>query len=130
VFIKHQNWKKVKQIGVQSKRLYRLQFDSPMTLVSSNKSNSGRDLDELWHRRMGHLHHGALRMLRETITGVLELGTKHDDVCKGCILGKYAKAVFPKQTIQFSFFMILLPLLGYEALSYPLIELLQCLIDS
>lgn len=75
--------------------MYRLQFDSPMELVS-NGSNSGRYLNELRHRRMGHLHYGALRMLRVIVTDVLELGTEHDDVCKGCVLGKYAKAVFPR----------------------------------
>ena len=26
---------------------------------------------------------------------VPELGTKHDNVCRGCVLGKYAKATFP-----------------------------------
>jgi len=35
-------------------------------------------------------------MLRETVTGVPKLGTEHDDVYRGCVLGKYAKAAFPK----------------------------------
>ena len=30
------------------------------------------------------------------VTGVPELGAKHDDVCRGCILGKYAKETFPR----------------------------------
>jgi len=55
-----------------------------------------KDLNELWHRRMGHLHHGALRILRKTVTGVPDLSTKRDDVCKGCALGKYAKEAFPR----------------------------------
>ena len=60
-------------------------------------SNSNpRDLGELWHRRMCHSHHGALRLLRETVTGVPEVSTEHDDVCKGCVLGKFAKASFPR----------------------------------
>ena len=45
---------------------------------------------------MGHIHHGALRLLRETVTGVPEVSTEHDDVCKGCVLGKFAKASFPR----------------------------------
>jgi len=65
-----------------------------MALIDSNH-NGEKELNELWNRRMGHLHHGALRMLRETVTGVLVLITKNDDVCIGCILGKYAKASFP-----------------------------------
>lgn len=85
MFIKHQNWKKVRQIAVRSNRLYKLQLDSPKALVSSSSSdcsNNGRDLNEIWHRIMGHLHHGALRMLKETITCVPKLGTEHD-VCAG-----------------------------------------------
>jgi len=69
-----------------------------MALISSNNS-SGKELNELWHRGMGHLHHGALMMLKEAIIGVPELGTEHDDVCRGCILGKYAKVAFPRSDI-------------------------------
>ena len=58
-------------------------------------NHGDKDLNELWHRRMSHLHHGALRILRSTITGVPDLSTERDDVCKGCALGKYAKAAFP-----------------------------------
>ena len=56
VFIKHQNWKKVKQVGVHSNGLYKLQIDSLKALVSNNNSDSsssGRDPNELWHRRRG-----------------------------------------------------------------------------
>ena len=45
---------------------------------------------------VGNIHHGALRMLRETITGVLVLSTKYDDVCKGCVLGKYIEASYSR----------------------------------
>ena len=90
VYVKHSRWKKLKQIGAQSNRLYRLQLDSPMALIGS-ESSSGKEMNELWHRRMRHLHHGTLKMLRETVTGVPKLSMEHDDVCKGCVLGKYAK---------------------------------------
>jgi len=66
--------------------LYRLQIDSPVALIGNNNS-SGKELNELWHKRMGHLHHGALRMLKETVTGVLELGSENDDVVEGVYLG-------------------------------------------
>ena len=55
-----------------------------------------RDLNELWHRRMGHLHHGALKTLKKVVTGSPELSTKRDDVCRVCVLGKYAKATYPR----------------------------------
>jgi hypothetical protein len=58
---------------------------------------SSRDLCELWHRRMGHLHHGDLRIVREITIGISEFSIEHDDVCRGCDLGKYTKAPFPGQ---------------------------------
>jgi hypothetical protein len=44
---------------------------------------------------MAHLHHGALNVLKEIVTGLPVLSTKHNDVCKGCALGKYGKTTFP-----------------------------------
>ena len=57
-----------------------------------------RDLNELWHRRMGHLHHGALNILKNIVIGAPELSTRRDEVCRGCVLGKYAKATFPRSS--------------------------------
>ena len=65
MLIKHKDWKSPITIGVRSGRLYRLQFDTPKALMSSCNP---RDLGELWHRRMGHIHHGALKLLHETVT--------------------------------------------------------------
>ena len=50
------------------------------------------------HRRMGHLHHGALRILKKTVISVLDLSTKRDDICRGCMLGKYAKVACPRSS--------------------------------
>ena len=55
-----------------------------------------RDLRELWHRRMGHNHHGALKFLCEMVTSVLEVSKENNDVCKGCVLEKFVKASFPR----------------------------------
>jgi hypothetical protein len=41
------------------------------------------------------LHHGALRVLREMVMGVPDFSSEHHELCKGCILGKYTKTVFP-----------------------------------
>ena len=57
--------------------------------MSSGSSES--HLCELWHRRMAHLHHGALRVLREIVTGVPQFSTEHQEVCRECALGKYTK---------------------------------------
>ena len=93
VYVKHPSWKKKVQIRIKSNRLYILQLESPMAVTGSH---GDKDLNKLWHRRIGHLHHGALRILRSIVTGVPDLSTERDDVCKGCALGKYAKAAFPR----------------------------------
>ena len=77
-------------IGIRSCTLYRLQFESLQALI-----NNTNDMGELWHRRMAHLHHGALNILKEIVIGLPELSTKHSDMCKGCTLGRYAKTTFP-----------------------------------
>jgi hypothetical protein len=43
---------------------------------------------------MAHLHHGALRVLREIVTGDPYFSTEHQELSKGCALGKYTKTVF------------------------------------
>ena len=50
-------------IGRRSGKVYRLHFEPAKALVSSSSSNQG----ELSHRRMAHLHHGALKHLRQSL---------------------------------------------------------------
>ena len=52
-------------------------------------------MGELWDRRMDHLHHRELKVLRESMASLSELRTEHNNVCKGCALGTYSKATFP-----------------------------------
>lgn len=60
-----------------------------ISVGDSTQSNTGnREFCELWHRRMTHLHHGALRILREITTGALKFSTERYDVCKGCVMGE------------------------------------------
>lgn len=90
-----------KVIGVRSGKLYRFSFQSTGALVTSTSGSthtsntSSRDLCELWHRRMAHMHHGALRVLREITIGVPDFSVEHYEVCRGCALGKYTKLPFP-----------------------------------
>ena len=81
-----------KVIGTRHEKLYKLMFKPTSALYHTTNNN---DLCELWHRRMAHLHHGALRILREIVTGVPEFSIEHQEVCKGCALGKYTKTAFP-----------------------------------
>jgi hypothetical protein len=81
-----------KAIGTQHEKLYKLIFQPASALFHTTNDS---DPYELWHRRMAHSHHGALRILREIVTGVPNFNTKHQELCKGCALGKYTNTVFP-----------------------------------
>ena len=91
MLIKHKDWKSPIPIRVRSGHLYRLQFDTPKALM---RICNPRDIRELCHRRMGHIHHRELKLLCETLIGVIEVSIKYDDVCKGCVFGKFVKASF------------------------------------
>ena len=45
-------------------------------------------------RRLGHLHHGALKILQQISTRFPKGTLAQSDQCKGCILGKFVKATF------------------------------------
>jgi hypothetical protein len=66
-------------IGVRDGKLFRLLFQPLHALAASSDNN--RQLCELWHRMMAHLHHGALEGLREVVTGVPQISIEHQDVC-------------------------------------------------
>ena len=83
------------QIRVRSHKLYKLQLESPMALIDSMDE---KDLNEVWQKRMGHFHHGALNILKTTIMGAPKLSPRKDEVYRGCVLGKYAKAAFPRSS--------------------------------
>ena len=51
--------------------------------------------NELWHRRLAHVHYKALPLASKTIEGLLEIQAKHDGVCKECVKGKNTKKTFP-----------------------------------
>ena len=95
VYVKHASWKQTRQIGVRSNRLYRLHLESPMALISSSLDDK-KGLNELWHRRMGHLHHDALKTVKETVDGAPILNTKNDDVCRDVYLGSTLRHPLPE----------------------------------
>ena len=53
-----------------------------------------QDEGELWHRILGHLHHGALKVMQQISMGLPKGTLAQLDTCKGCTMGKYAKATF------------------------------------
>jgi hypothetical protein len=56
-------------------------------MMGNEEKVVSRDEGELWHRRLGHLHHGALTGLpMETLAQL--------DRCKGFTMGKYVNSTF------------------------------------
>ena len=49
---------------------------------------------ELCHTRLGHLHHGALKVMQQISTGLPKGTLAQSDTCKGCNMWKYAKATY------------------------------------
>jgi hypothetical protein len=71
---------------------YRLFFHPLYALVSSSNNSK---LCELWHRRMAHFHHGALRSLREIVTGLPHFRIEHQGSAEGVLLGSTPRLPFP-----------------------------------
>ena len=53
-----------------------------------------RDEGKLWHRILGHLHHGALKILQQISIGIPKGTLAQSDQCKGCTMGKFVKTAF------------------------------------
>ena len=63
-------------------------------MVGKAEGVVSRDEGKLWHRRLGHLHHGALKILQQSSTELSKGTLAQSDQCKGCTLGKFVKATF------------------------------------
>jgi hypothetical protein len=84
----------VKKIGIGVKNLYMLEVDGCNAMIGKEKKVVIRDEGELWHRRLGHLHHGASKMMQQISTRIPRGTVAQLDQCKGCTLGKYVKSTF------------------------------------
>ena len=61
-----------------------------------------QDEGKLWHRRLGHIHHGALKVMQQIYIGLPRGTLAHSYKCKGCIMGKYVKATFHEKETRAS----------------------------
>ena len=82
------------KIGVRVKNLYQLHVDGCATMVGKAEGLVSRDDGKLWHRRLGKLHHGALKIPQQITIGLPKGTLAQLDQCKGCTLGKFVKATF------------------------------------
>ena len=86
-------------IGVRHAKVYKFSFQPLIALNSSTGSRAScLELCDIWHRKMGHMYHGALRTLQEITIGVPNFSSDHLDICRGCAMGKFAKSPFHSRT--------------------------------
>ena len=67
-FLCHKPTGQVKKIGVCVKNLYKIDVDGCATLMSKADKVVSQDEGELWHRRLGHLHHSAWKVMHRIST--------------------------------------------------------------
>jgi hypothetical protein len=60
----------VKKIGIRVKNLYMMEVDGCSAMIGKAEKVVSRDEGELWHSRLGHLHHGALKIMQQISTGL------------------------------------------------------------
>ena len=63
-FLWHKTTGQTKRIGILVKNLYKLEVDDCAAMVGKEEEVVSRNEVELWHRRLGHLYHGALKILQ------------------------------------------------------------------
>eukprot|EP00253_Pinus_taeda_P014566 PITA_14566 len=95
VFLRHIGTGQTKRIGIRVKNLYKLEVDYCVALSSKAKMVQSQDVGKLWHRRLGHLHHGSLKIMQHISIRLPKGKLEQTNTCKGCTLGKYVKSSFP-----------------------------------
>ena len=63
-FLRHIAMGQTKRIGIQLKNLYKLEVDDCAALSTKAELVQSQDIGELWHKQLGHLHHGALKIMQ------------------------------------------------------------------
>eukprot|EP00253_Pinus_taeda_P006173 PITA_06173 len=86
VFMRHIGIGQTKRIGIRVKNLYKLEVDDCAALISKAEMVQSQDVGELWHKILGHLHHGALKIMQHISTRLPKGKLEQKDTCKGCTL--------------------------------------------
>eukprot|EP00253_Pinus_taeda_P012841 PITA_12841 len=63
-FLRSKTTRETRKIGVQVKNLYQVHVDGCAAMACKVEGVVSRDDGKLSHRRLGHLHHGALKILQ------------------------------------------------------------------
>ena len=64
VFLRHIAMGQTKRIGIRVKNLYKIEVDDCAELSLKVELVQSQDIGELWHRWLGHLHHGDLKIMQ------------------------------------------------------------------
>lgn len=96
-FLRSKTTRETQKIVVRVRNLYQLHVDGCTAMACKSEGLVSRDDGELWHRRLGHLHHGALKILQQVTTRLPKGTLAQSDQCKWCTLGKFLKATFHKK---------------------------------
>ena len=70
VFLRHKTIRQAKNIWIHVNILYKSNVDGYTTLMGKAEKVASRDEGELWHKRLGHLHHGAFNVMHHISTGL------------------------------------------------------------
>eukprot|EP00253_Pinus_taeda_P014919 PITA_14919 len=92
--LRHIAMGQTKRIGIRVKNLYKLEVDDCAALHTKEDLVQSQDIGELWHRQLGHLRHGALKIMQQISIGLPKGKLENVDTCKGCTLGKHTKSSF------------------------------------
>ena len=69
-FLLHKAIGRAKNIGILVKNLYKLDVDACTTLMGKVEKVVSQGEGELWHMRLGHFHHLALKVMQQISTGL------------------------------------------------------------
>ncbi len=82
IFLRHISTRHTKQIEIQIKNIYKLQVEDCVALSSKVEVVHGH-IGKLWQRRLGHLHHGALKIMQQISTRLPKCKLEQTSTCKG-----------------------------------------------
>ena len=63
-FLRYKLIGKSNKIGIHVNNLYKLDVYGCAAMMGKADKVVSRDEGELWHRKLGHLHHGALKVMQ------------------------------------------------------------------
>lgn len=80
--------------------VYKLDVEDYVVMSTKEEKVQSSDVNEIFRRRLGHLHYGALKIMQHINTIIPKGALEKKYTWKGCTLGKYTKATFYDRDIK------------------------------